>query len=118
MIVSVSAAVVAFLSSGAVAQDRRYLLGVLLVIVNLYGLLMSLKHYERSRLHVTVSARYRDLISEMTQVKGMTLNDARKAGHEEHSKKFRWTRRIRAYAMWSGLHLVLAMMGIFVCFVR
>jgi len=92
--------------------------GPLLAVVNLYGLLISLKHYERSRLHVTVSARYRALISEVTPVNETKLNDARKAGHETHSKKFRWTRRIRAYVMWSGLHLVLAVMGIIVCFLR
>ena len=118
LIVVISAALLAFLSSTAVSADRKYVLGVFIIVVNVYGLIMSLKHYERSRLHVTVASKYRDVISDNSAVDTLKLNDTRDAGKKAHEEIFPWVANVRAYAMWSGLHLVLAMIGGFVAFIR
>lgn len=55
-VVVVSAALLAFLASNAATLGRQAMIGVFLIVVNVYGLLMSLKHYERSHLHVTVAS--------------------------------------------------------------
>jgi hypothetical protein len=120
LIVVVSATLLAFLASNAASPGRQVVLGVFLIAVNAYGLLMSLKHYERSRLHVTVASRYRDVLSENTAVGGQTLNEARASGHQAHSERFpiSFVASVRAYVMWSGLHVLLALIGGFVAFYR
>jgi hypothetical protein len=118
LIVVISAALLAFLSSNAASTGRHYVLGTFLIVLNVYGLIMSLKHYERSRLHVTVAAQYRAVISDNSAVSDLKLNDARHAGHKAHAKRFPRIGHVRAYAMWSGLHLVLAVIGGFVAFIR
>lgn len=118
LIVVISAALLAFLSSTAASNGPHWLLGVLVIVLNVYGLIMSLKHYERSRLHVTVAAQYRDVISDNSAADDLKLNDVRRAGHKAHEERFSWIRRFRAYVMWSGLHLVLAVIGGLVAFLR
>jgi len=118
MIVAISAALLAFLSSEAATESRGYLLGAFLVVVNLYGLLMSLKHYERSRMHVTVASKYRDAISSVCPLGDSRLNEVREVGKKEHGASFAAIRRVRAYAMWSGLHLILVLVGILMAFVK
>lgn len=120
LVVVVSAALLAFLASNAATPGRQVMVGVFLIAVNVYGLLMSLKHYERSRLHVTVASRYRDVLSDNTPVGGQTLNEARESGHQAHRERFPipLIAGVRAYAMWSGLHLLLAVIGSWVAFYR
>lgn len=120
LIVVVSATLLAFLASSAASPGRQVVLGVFLVAVNIYGLLMSLKHYERSRLHATVASKYRDVLSENTPVGDQTLNAARASGHQIHGERFSvpFVANVRAYVMWSGLHVLLALIGGFVAFYR
>lgn len=117
-VIAISAALLALLASNVVSADRRFILGAFLVVVNVYGLIMSLKHYERSRLHVGVAGKYRDIISQASALAGNTLNDMRSAGQSAHADRFPWIARVRAYALWSGLHLVLAVVGVFVSIIR
>ncbi len=116
LIVAISAALLAFLSSATASADRQYVLGVFVFVLNVYGLIMSLKHYERSRLHVTVAGKYREVISKGAPIGDAKLDDSRRAGHESHSTLMPWVSSVRAYVMWSGLHLVLALLGAFFCF--
>ena len=78
MIVAVSAALLAFIASAAISNDHNGLIGVFIVIINLYGLVMSLKHYERSRMHINVRGKYRDMISNASEFDGRKINMARK----------------------------------------
>jgi len=120
LVVVISAALLAFLASNAATPGRQVMIGVFLIVVNVYGLLMSLKHYERSRLHVTVASKYRDVLSDHTPVGGRTLNDERDSGHQSHAERFpiSFIASVRAYVMWSGLHLLLAVVGGWVAFYR
>ena len=116
LIVVISGALLAFLSSTAATPGRQITLGTFLIVVNLYGLLMSLKHYERSRLHVTVASKYRDFLSQLTTIDGTSLNDTRRSGRDQHKNEFPIVEKIRTYALWSSLHLLLAMIGGFLAF--
>ena len=116
LIVVISGALLAFLSSVAATPGRQVILGVFLIVVNIYGLLMSIKHYERSRLHVTVAGQYRDFLSQNASAFGNSINTTRKRGHEKHKQNFPIVQHFRTYALWSGLHLLLAMIGGFVAF--
>ena len=111
-VVAISAAALAFISSDHVTADKVTIIAILLIAINVYGWLISLKHYERSRLHVTVGTKYRDIISEATSIGGRVINVERKAGKTDHEAKFGFSRWLRAYALWSGLHLLLAGFGV------
>lgn len=112
LVVAISAAVLAFIASTYATGEQQHTLGAFLVLVNAYGLLMSLKHYERSRLHVTVGSQYRDALSEQTALNGLKINDARSRGRQAHFGAFRITRSIGAYWLWCGLHILLALGGL------
>lgn len=109
--VVVSAAVLGLFAAADLASDQRWMLALFLIVINAYGLMMSLKHYERSRLHHAVSGRYRNVISEATKFDSYVLNELRCAAHSEHKAR-RWLMwRVRAYWMWCGLHALLALLG-------
>ncbi|MHA7839798.1 MAG: hypothetical protein ACX98W_20230 [bacterium] len=112
LIVAVSAAVLAFLSTANLPQQRRAFLAVFLVIINLYGFLMSRKHHERARLHATVGAQYRDAVSQASPLGGQHPNDARERARSSHFSDFKVIGKVRASALWAGLHLLIAALGI------
>ena len=114
MVIAISAAILAFSASTYVSESQQYLLGSLLVLINGYGLLMSLKHYERSHLHVTVASKYRDALSAYAKLSGLSINDVRQTAHRTHKNYFRVTTWLRAYVLWMGLHIVLAAIGVLV----
>lgn len=111
IVVVMSGAAIGFLASNVGPDDYRSVLGAFIIAINTYGFLMSLKHYERSRLHVTVAGKYRSAISNAVPVGGTTINEIRDSGKDEHEGRSWVSRWIRAYALWAGLHLVLGGLG-------
>ena len=49
VIIVLSGAVLAFLSSDAASSGQHIVLPLFLILTNVYGFIMSIKHYERSR---------------------------------------------------------------------
>ncbi len=78
MIVAMSAALLAFIASAVTSKNHNSLIDVFIIIINLHGLVMSLKHYERSRMHINVGGKYRDMISNASEFDGRKINMARK----------------------------------------
>lgn len=108
--VVISAAVLGLFAADVVS-GQRWMLALLLILINVYGLLMSLKHYERSRLHHAVSRRYRDVISKASRFDSYELNELRLQAHAEHKAR-RWLMwRVRVYTLWCGLHGLLVLLG-------
>jgi hypothetical protein len=105
MVLVVSAALLAFYGS----QSDLWIklgVGVFIFIANLYGLMMSLKHYERSRLHVSVGQQYRNILSKVSALEGKEINRVREEQHDKHSRGSHWV-WLRAYVLWTGLHFLL-----------
>ena len=95
-----------------VTSDQRWVLALFVILINVYGLLMSRKHYERSRLHHAVSGSYRDVISEFSKVGENVVNERRYLARSEHEAGHRlFGRVVRANRLWSGLHVLLAALG-------
>lgn len=65
LIIAISAAILAFLSANSASTSNRQqcIFGIFIIIVNVYGIFMSLKHYERNQLHIAVSREYREAVS-------------------------------------------------------
>ena len=97
-----------------VTSDQRWVLALFVVLINVYGLLMSRKHYERSRLHHAVSGSYRDVISAFSKVGENVLNERRCRARNAHAVRHPpLGGRIQANRLWSGLHVVMAALGTF-----
>ena len=97
-----------------VTSDQRWVLALFVILINVYGLLMSRKHYERSRLHHAVSGSYRDVISEFSTVGENAVNKRRSRARNEHEAGHPLLgRRMQANLLWSGLHIVMAALGAF-----
>jgi len=110
IIVAVSAAILAFAPNGE-GSSAAIFGGVFVVVVNFYGWLMSLKHYERSRLHIEVANGYRDVIGTLLDDGVNSLSAIRSAAHQRHDLARRPMSRIPANRLWAGLHIVLAICG-------
>ena len=97
-----------------VTSDQRWVLALFVILINVYGLLMSRKHYERSRLHQAVSGSYREVISEFSKVGENAVNELRCRARNEHGARHPFLRhRLQANRLWSGLHIVMAALGTF-----
>ncbi len=114
IIVAVSAALVAFLGSEAASELSPLAVGTFMAIINVYGFFLSIKHYERSRMHVTVAGEYRKVVSASSILNGTTIDEARERGRKKHQGRFKLSRWIRAYMLWSGLHVALALIGVLI----
>lgn len=115
VIIAISAAMVAFLASGDTPTNRPHALifvGTFVVVVNLYGLLMSLKHYERARLSAEKASGYREVVSELISTATHNVESIRQSVEAEHDKHSHMLlTKVRAHYLWSGLHLVIAIIG-------
>ena len=97
-----------------VTSDQRWVLALFVILINVYGLLMSRKHYERTKLHHAVSGSYRDVISEFSKVGENSVNERRCRARNEHEARHPVLGgRLRANRLWSGLHVVMAVLGLF-----
>lgn len=112
IIVAISAALIALLDDGSTYIDST-VAGAFIIIINLYGLLMSLKHYERSRLHVGVGGAYRSIISKFATIGEYQIDSKRSEAKENHGSKFIMS-KVRAYYLWSGLHILLIFIGLMI----
>ena len=116
VIIVLSAATLALLSSEYASAGQRIVLAIILIFGNTYGVIMSMKHYERNRLHVAVADLYRSMISQHSLLQGTSLHEQRQIGHEKHRVRFRFIGRIRAHWLRYGLHVAIAMMFLVLLF--
>ena len=112
VIIVLSAGILAFLSSEYVSSGQHVVLATFLVLANAYGFVMSMKHYERNRLHVAVAGRYRSLLSQCSALDGCTVNEEREIGHNGHFRDYRIMGRLRTHLLWSGLHIVILFVAV------
>ncbi|MDE0626783.1 MAG: hypothetical protein OXH99_10325 [Bryobacterales bacterium] len=112
VIVIISAAILALISSDNSSTAQHTMLCVFLIVANGYGLFISLKHWERSCLHHSVSGRYRTIVSEHTALGEANLNTERKVGRTQHLRNFPLLGMLPAHVLWSGLHAVIVLMAI------
>ncbi len=112
VIVIISAAILVLTSSDNSSAVQHTMLFVFLIAANGIGLFMSLKHWERSCLHHSVSGRYRMAISDHTVLADTTLNNERQIGQTQHLRKFHLLGLLPAHVLWPALHLVIILMAV------
>ncbi len=78
---------------------------VVLMVLNVFGVLMSMKHYERNRLHVTIARQYRSEISSRFPAPHyQPPNDLREAGRAAAKRKHPRLEAIRLHWLWMTMH--------------
>lgn len=114
IIVAITAASLAFATSGSSENAKDVYVGAFVILLNFYGFLLSMKHNERSRLHASVAGKYRDVISSHLEPSALpSLNEVRKEARSKSLSRHRVFRGLRAYWLWSTLHVLLALCGAF-----
>lgn len=116
VIVAISAALIAYLASQGTLGTQPFVVGVFLIVANILGVAISLKHYERSRRHAAFSEAYRSKISLATYTPNTqfpSLEDVRKAAEKCHCRRTSWlSRRLRVYILWCFIHGLLIVIGL------
>ncbi|MFN4183849.1 MAG: hypothetical protein ACK4M6_03625 [Hyphomonas sp.] len=121
-IVVVSTALIGVLSSkfalgGGLEPYGKASILVALIAINIYGAVLSRKHYERSRRHNRVASAYRrELFRLHKESSGADLESLRQAMIEENDLEFKASRKIPLHNLWVALHLLFAGIGVFVFF--
>jgi hypothetical protein len=105
--------IVAALSGFIVQQKLRVAtlpLSSLIMLIGLYGAVTTAKYHERADYHL---AQARFLTQNLIDLGALpdnkaTLDDVRQA----HYRKYRLLHRIRLHALWTGLHVGIAVYGL------
>jgi hypothetical protein len=111
LIVVMSGAALALLAAEGASAADSWVLATFIIAINVYGFFMSLKHYERSRHHVSVASKYRAIVSDVCAIGDAKINEVRAAAQKEHFKSFPVLKRVRVYFLWACLHVILISLG-------
>lgn len=85
-------------------------LTLMLIVLGIFGILASLKLYERARRHIRLGFLIRDRLEELhpeTQ-----LSQLLKTARKEQQADFPILRSIRLYLLWVAFHSLIMLMGI------
>jgi hypothetical protein len=121
ILVGFAAALVGFASTGGL-EPSDIPAGVLVIVIGVLGGLLSLKHYERNRLHTRILGAIRLEITELRKDPKRAFRstgEIRDAAEKKHNEKFRldrkkggsWLVRTRLFQLWIALDLLVAVVG-------
>ncbi len=101
---------------GLITYDKNVIqsdgpLAIFLLILSLYGLILSLKHSERFSLHWRRSSVLRLKIDEL-YTKGLVESIIENADSVTH-KRFPYLRNLDYHLLWISLHCLVALIGVY-----
>jgi hypothetical protein len=124
ILVSVGAAIIVFhgnlLKPGSATSHSNEIIavGIALVVLGVLGILLSYKHYERTRHCTTISSKFRHATDDILRSQGLrkeTLTQILERGRTEHESKYpissRW---LRAYVLWALIFFLIAAAGVLI----
>ena len=86
-------------------------LTLLLIILGLYGIVVSAKLYERTQMLVNRARKYRHRLNELLPDAQLEL--LKKMADEEHFKRFPvMSQKIRLSRLWLALHAIIVVLGV------
>ena len=85
-------------------------LTALVVLLGLFGILVSRKHYERYALHMHRASHYRRRIDEL--LPGSALTATKRAADDKHKAKFPYFSRVSLAWLWSAMNLAVVAVGV------
>jgi hypothetical protein len=125
ILVGFAAALVGLASTGGL-EPSDIPAGVLVIAIGVLGALLSLKHYERNRLHVRIMGRVREEITELRkdpQRAALSTSELRFEAENEHQARFfrrgkkrlrkgSWIVRTQLFQLWLVLDVLVAVVGV------
>ena len=94
-------------------------IGVLLIALGIFGGLISFKHYERNRLHVSTLREFRRGIDEILRAYSGSIDVLNTKGRQRHEDEYPITNRyLRLHYLWCALFFVTVIGGVLLISVR
>lgn len=111
ILASVAAATLAFMRPNTLPLSNGYLpFAIFLIIIGIFGAVVTRKQYERFTLHMRRAAGYRDAIE--TIYPGARLKEIKRAVDGRHEQEFGWLSRVSLSWLWVGVHVGIAATGL------
>jgi hypothetical protein len=87
--------------------------GIVVALLGALGFALSLKHYERNRLHAAIMGTTRAEIDRLLFTgPARTTSELRIQAEQAHNKKHRVVSRVRLNVLWLGLPLGISLIGL------
>ncbi|HCE72925.1 MAG TPA: hypothetical protein DET67_17855 [Ruegeria sp.] len=112
LLVTISAALIAFTAIDQKLEGADVLAGALLIILGLFGAIFTHKQYERSRLHLNRSYAYFDAMNKA--IEGVDLEALRRKASEKNEADFPISSKYKLSTLWIILHYVILASGFLV----
>jgi hypothetical protein len=111
-VVAIGVALTAFIAQNMKDHPTIHLLlpALFMVVLGLFGALVSRKHFERNRLHTEIMAAYRNALE--ATLTNTPLESIRLGAKTKHEGWFPWLSQRRLYVFWDWLNGFIALVGI------
>ena len=113
ILILIDAGLIALMGSQHFSPGMLYIAQILMFF-GLFGVLSSLKYYERSRLHWRRSRYYEKKIAELVSTNPIEL---REKADKDHQKEWPFLSKIHQFWLWIILHSIIIIIGGFFCIV-
>jgi Na+(H+)/acetate symporter ActP len=110
---SIIVAVIAALLGLSKNGQNTHFVGWAIVVLALVGALLSIKHYERNRLHARILGAFGEAMNCILGKHNIALSTINQKARERHKKDYRLLSAISLYMLWLCIFLALMMAGLF-----
>ncbi|QTR53199.1 hypothetical protein [Thiothrix unzii] len=109
IILVIVAAIIGFIAQKGLNNNVLFL-SILLIILGLYGAIVSAKLYERHQFHISRLTSWRKKIDELNP--DTKLEALKSEANISHYQRFPVIKKIKLYYLWMALHLMIAFGGV------
>ncbi|MBN2012691.1 hypothetical protein JW960_25405 [candidate division KSB1 bacterium] len=89
----------------------HFVIGLFILFLGVFGAILSKKHYERFKYHTLWAHEYDKKLLKI--FKESEIEDFKKK-KLKHEKEFGWISKTRANKLWTGIHLLIALLGLLI----
>ena len=114
ILLSISAAILALVSLDKEITRADIPMGLLLIVIGLFGALFCAKHYERFRIHMKRARNYRDALD--ANISEIDIKKLKKIADETHASADILS-TLPLNKLWVFLNVLIAVIGVFVALV-
>jgi hypothetical protein len=106
ILVSVCAGILSIynVNQGNVGTKYHFYIGLMLIALGTLGALLSYKHYERNRIHVSTLRQFRKEIDDILRGFGGSISAPNTRGREAHEREYPFSSKwLRVYHLWTAV---------------
>jgi hypothetical protein len=108
LLVTVCAGIVSIynVNQGNVGTKYHFYIGLMLIALGTLGALLSYKHYERNRLHVSTLREFRNEIDEILGPLGGSIGVPNRRGRDNHNGEYPYSSKwLRVHYLWASVFI-------------